>query len=189
MHEVSIMVTTIKITCDGVFIQSNSYLTREHHRISSVPARTENVENLAIQKHAYAYTKSNQTQTQQRKLDDLIARKSINNNTIDKEIISCERVGHDEKFTISFLNLREPVSRTTTSDINNNNYNTIINSNKDCDSKHNKCVGNNLRQSINKNNSCKRQLDTTLSASSKVSNKSHSTSCTSSSSTKVKNIG
>lgn len=62
-------------------------------------------------------------------------------------VVSCERAGHDKKFTISFLNSRQPVPRRTAStDINNNN-----------------CNETNLVKSYLNNHNIKRQLGPSLS--------------------------
>lgn len=72
------MVTTIKITCDGVFIQSNSYLT------NPVPLRRQTTQQQQQQQHIRHHS-----------TDNLIG-----------ESDRGERGG--KKFTISFLNARHP---------------------------------------------------------------------------------
>lgn len=191
------MVTTIKITCDGVFIQSNSYLTREHHhRSSSVPSNTtQQLERSLRQRHQnqpinghHTYTKSHQTQAKTNGHSESASGTGGSTSpSSDNSIVSCERAGHDKKFTISFLNSRQPVRQTTatTSDINNNS--------KSCGSvaKINDNNNNNNKNSVKSyNNSTKRQLGISLSASPLASNKSSSSTATGFAPTKVaQNIG
>lgn len=177
------MVTTIKITCDGVFIQSNSYLTREHHhRSSSLPSNTtQQLERSLRQRHqtqplnGHTYTKSHQTQAKTNVHSESASGTGGSTSpSSDNSIVSCERVGHDKKFTISFLNSRQPVRQTTatTSDINNNS--------KSCGSvaKINDNNNNNKNSVKSYNNNTKRQLGISLSASPLASNKSSSSTAT-----------
>lgn len=159
------MVTTIKITCDGVFIQSNSFLTREHHhRSSSVPATTtqHHLERSLRQSHQPKVLNGHHNNSES-------TSPNSSGSGSDNSIVSCERAGHDKKFTISFLNSRQPVPRNAvTSDINNNS--------KNCGGgvKINDYYNKNSVKSYN--NNTKRQLGVSLSASPITSNKSSSTS-------------
>lgn len=207
------MVTTIKITCDGVFIQSNSYLTREQHRSSSVPASTARLERSLRQQqqqqpfNGHTYTKSSH-QTQQlngHRTSESVRSTASTSPSSDKSIVSCERAGHDKKFTISFLNSRQPVR--PTSDINNNSNNSVggVKSN-DNNNNNNKSLLKSFQDKINANNSkscsitrnnnnnnnTKRLLGISLSASPPTSNKSSSTTGLTAGvalATKVDNIG
>uniref|UniRef100_A0A336MZ98 CSON008123 protein n=1 Tax=Culicoides sonorensis TaxID=179676 RepID=A0A336MZ98_CULSO len=188
------MVTTIKITCDGVFIQSNSYLTRDHHRSHSVPSNTTQIERTLRQQPQILNgitSKPNHHSKLNGHLTETTTTTTKNSESISSDnknsIVSCERAGHDKKFTISFLNSRQPVKQNKTSDVNNNvggvkqhhNYNCNLNNDKSLEinnnnnNKSHKLIDNNYKNSkscntsnnSSFNNNTKRQLGISLSSS------------------------
>lgn len=145
------MVTTIKITCDGVFIQSNSFLTNAHHsrNINSNSIDSEAVNQLerslrqSRSPHQYHHRQLSPSSLQQPTNGASIQH---NNNNVLLKKTSSESVVYeratcinssDKQFTISFLNSRQPKLLSNgvklhqhTGDINNNNNSTINKSTK-----------------------------------------------------------
>lgn len=131
------MVTTIKITCDGVFIQSNSFLTNAHHprNINSNSIDSEAVNQLerslrqSRSPHQYhrqlspSSTPTNGAST----LHNNVLLKKTSSESVVYERGTCIN-SSDKQFTISFLNSRQPKLLSNgvklhqhTGDINNNN--------------------------------------------------------------------
>jgi hypothetical protein len=118
------MVTTIKITCDGVFIQSNSFLTdtinhNNHHSNNTILSKTNQLRNHL-------------------NLSDFNSDQTLSNGKYNINDVS-----RPEKFTVSILNRRKSTSETQV--CRNNKFLSEFNKSN------NKLTFQDLNNNVNKN--------------------------------------